>query len=254
MSKKQKRDKAKKQWGKTQVTYSMVAGIAALVGVIVYLIAIRNFSDDVDYTDAPQVTSEAAMNDLGAYTGKIIVQGMMTGESYTFEDKYDAVSMAEKTTVAGKFLYTDLILQRPEKYVKNQNEVDYSNALPEYDYRDQKYSNKRQADDLNIFGVKLDLDKFVLVGLTDYGELYDTTAEDAFFKAIDGPEISIVILGDMENGAFINGNLYVNGTIEKAISDAGGGLILFHILLVIWLLICGFVFLSMYLQRYDTME
>lgn len=254
MGNKQKKSKAKKQWGKTQVTYSIVAGIAALIGVVVYFIAIHSFSDDVDYADAPQVTSEVSMNKFKSYTGKIIIQGIMTGETYAFEEKYDAVSMAKKTTVAGRFLYSDLILQRPEKYVKNQKEVDYSNVLPEYAYRNQKYSHKRQADDLNLFGVKLDMEKFVLVGLTDYGELYDTTAEDAFFRAIEGPEVPVVILGDMENGEFINGNFYVNGTIEKAISDAGGGLLLFPILLAVWLLICGFVFLSMYLQRYDEME
>lgn len=254
MSKKKKRGKSKRQWGKTQITYSIAAGIAAFIGVIIYFIAIHSFSDDVDYADAPQVTSETIMNEYRSYTGKIIIQGMMTGETYTFEDKYDAVSMAEKTTVPGEFLYTDLILQRPEKYIKNQREVDQNNELPEYDYRDQKYTQKRQSDNLNIYGVQLDMEKFVLVGVTDYGELYDTTDEDAFFEAIEGPEVPIVILGDMENGEFINGNFYVNGSIDKAISDAGGGLLLFHILLVIWLLLCGFVFLSMYLQRYDEMN
>lgn len=66
-----------KQWGKTQKTYSMVAGVAALIGVIVYIMAIHNFSDDVDYANAPQVTEEMSMDEFRSYTGKIIVQGMM---------------------------------------------------------------------------------------------------------------------------------------------------------------------------------
>lgn len=251
MSRKKKKGN---HWGSTQIIVIIVAFIAAALGIFAYNRIVNSSADDADYTNAPRITSEAALKEIQPYTGKILVQGNMTGNStFTFAERYNKVNMLKESEVSGDFIYSELDIRNPETYIQNESDVEKNNATPEYATHWVGLTYKEQAEGLNVYGMPIDAEKLLVVHLKDFGDLYDTTKERATFKAIVGSEAPVVIIGNMENGEFVKGTLYVNGTFDEALSDLKGGSVFFLILLIVWLIICALVIVSMYLQRYDKM-
>lgn len=251
MSKKGK----KKRWGKFQLKLTIGALIAAVLGICIRTAIINKHSGETNYSDAPKITSYEEMSKLQPYSGKILMQGTLSGTEYGFYDKYGDIVMAEKPTVEEKFIYSEFKISRPEQVVSNKSDVEKYNASPQYETKWLNRYYEEQADDLQIFDIPVVAEKFVIVDLTDYGEIYKTKKEIGSLNAIDGPEANVVILATMENGEFVSGNMYIGGDFETAISDAASGIkLICNILLVIWLAICGFVIFSMYIQRYDNLE